>query len=468
MTGFPPSSRRDIPAGDLVGAGPAAKAAPSILFLLKGYPRLSETFIAQEIRALELAGMPLRLISLRFPTDKHVHPIHREIVAPVSYLPEYLHQEPLRVLRGWWRARRLPGYRAAFGTWFADLKRDVTRNRVRRFGQACVLAGEIAAGRHGAVKRLHAHFLHTPAAVAYYCSQMTLIPWSCSAHAKDIWTIPEWEKREKLADLDWLVTCTASGCQHLRGLAPGHLTAEDDKVSLVYHGLDFNRFPAPLARAPRPADAPLVILSVGRAVPKKGYADLLRALARLAKDLPWHFRHIGGGPELPILKQLAEELGLAERITWQGALPQDQVLAAYRDADLFVLASRITADGDRDGLPNVLMEAQSQALAVVASDISGVPELVRPGETGWLVPSADPAALAEAIEMLLRDPARRQALAQAGFARVHRDFTMQAGIADLARRFRRDLDPIAGQPMPGQIGTSQTAVEARPAAGDAA
>jgi glycosyltransferase involved in cell wall biosynthesis len=438
-------------------------AAPSILFLLKGYPRLSETFIAQEIRALELAGMPLRLISLRFPTDKHVHPIHREIAAPVTYLPEYLHQEPLRVLRGWWRARRLPGYRAAFQGWRADLRRDFTRNRVRRFGQACVLAGEIAAGRHGAVKRLHAHFLHTPAAVAYYCSRMTLIPWSCSAHAKDIWTIPDWEKREKLADLDWLVTCTASGCRHLHDLAadavaPGSPAAEAGKVSLVYHGLDFGRFPAPPERTPRPADAPLVILSVGRAVPKKGYPDLLRALALLPRDLDWRFRHIGGGPELPGLKQLAEELGLGDRITWQGALPQDQVLAAYRAADLFVLASRITADGDRDGLPNVLMEAQSQGLAVIASDISGVPELVRHGETGWLVPSENPTALAEAIATLARDPARRQALAQAGFARVRRDFTMQAGIIDLVQRFRRDL---------GQAGPDLPAA-ARPAAGDAA
>ncbi|HWU01049.1 MAG TPA: glycosyltransferase [Terriglobales bacterium] len=467
MTGSPASFRRDNPAGD-----PAGHGEPAILFLLKGYPRLSETFIAQEIRALELAGMPLRLISLRFPTDKHVHPIHREIVAPVTYLPEYLHQEPLRVLRGWWRARRLPGYRAAFRTWLGDLKRDRTRNRVRRFGQACVLAAEIADGRHGAVKRLHAHFLHTPATVAYYCSQMTLIPWSCSAHAKDIWTIPDWEKREKLADLDWLVTCTASGCRHLHDLNPGSKAPTDrkveagpeaDKVSLVYHGLDFSRFPAPAERAARPANAPLVILSVGRAVPKKGYPDLLQALARLPEDLDWRFRHIGGGPELPGVKQLAEQLGLAGRITWQGALPQDQVLAAYRDADLFVLASRITADGDRDGLPNVLMEAQSQALAVIASDISGVPELVCHGETGWLVPSENPAALAEAIELLLRDPVRRQALAQAGFARVHHDFTMQAGIADLVSRFRRDLD------MPAQpASSSQKAVEARPTAGDAA
>jgi glycosyltransferase involved in cell wall biosynthesis len=432
---------------------------PSILFLLKGYPRLSETFIAQEIRALEQAGLPLRLVSLRFPTDKYQHPVHREITAPVTYLPEYLHQEPLRVLRGWWRSRRLPGYRRAFAIWLGDLKRDFTRNRFRRFGQACVLAGEIATGRHGAVRRLHAHFLHTPAAVAYYSSLMTLIPWSCSAHAKDIWTTPEWEKREKLADLDWLVTCTASGLQHLR-----ELSRVPDKVSLVYHGLDFARFPAPPATAPRNDKAPLAILSVGRAVPKKGYPDLLQALAQLPPEIDWRFRHIGGGPELPQLKAMAAALQIADRITWQGALPQDQVLAAYRAADLFVLASRITEDGDRDGLPNVLMEAQSQAVPVIAPDISGVPELIRHGETGWLVPTQNPAALSEAIALLLSDPARRQALAQAGFQRVRQDFTMQSGIVDLARRFARDLASVDAGPndaRPGDAGPG----DARP--GDA-
>jgi glycosyltransferase involved in cell wall biosynthesis len=409
----------------------------SILFLLKGYPRLSETFIAQEIRALEQLGLPLRLVSLRFPTDKHVHPIHREIRAPVSYLPEYLHQEPGRVLRGWWRARRLPGYRQARAVWLADLRRDFTRNRVRRFGQACVLAAEIAAGQHGNVRRLHAHFLHTPAAVAYYCSLMTLIPWSCSAHAKDIWTTPDWETREKLAALDWLVTCTASGHRHLQQLAGAGAAG---KVALVYHGLDFARFPTATAHIADPQQ-PLTILSVGRAVPKKGYPDLLHALSQLPAGIAWRFRHIGGGPELAGLKKLAGELSIADRITWQGALPQDQVLEAYRAADLFVLASRITADGDRDGLPNVLMEAQSQAVAVIATDISGVPELIRHGETGLLVPSEDPAALAAAMAQLLTDPAYRQHLAQAGFDRVRRDFTMAVGIADLARRFAADLPP---------------------------
>lgn len=438
MTGTALSSRTDGHAS----TGLEASKQPSILFLLKGYPRLSETFIAQEIRALEQTGLPLRLVSLRFPTDKHVHPIHREIRAPVTYLPEYLHQEPLRVLRGWWRARQLPGYRRAAATWLRDLRRDMTRNRVRRFGQACVLAGEIASGRHGDVKRLHAHFLHTPAAVAYYTSLMTRIPWSCSAHAKDIWTTPDWEKREKLAALDWLVTCTASGHSHLQALAATGGPAAGRKVALVYHGLDFTRFPAS-TRDDRPDSQPLLILSVGRAVPKKGYPDLLQALSLLPAGIEWRFRHIGGGPELAVLKQLATQLGIAERISWQGALPQDQVLAAYRDADLFVLASRITEDGDRDGLPNVLMEAQSQAVAVIATDISGVPELIRHRETGLLVPTRDPTALAAAMADLLTDPAQRAALAQAGFDRVRRDFTMQTGIADLAQRFRQDLVPIA-------------------------
>ena len=117
--------------------------ANAVLFILKGYPRLSETFIAQEIRALEARGLDIRIVSLRHPTDRAVHPIHREIRAPVAYLPEYLYQEPLRVLRAWRHGRRLPGYRAARQAWLRDLRRDPTPNRVRRFGQALVLAREL-------------------------------------------------------------------------------------------------------------------------------------------------------------------------------------------------------------------------------------------------------------------------------------------------------------------------------------
>jgi glycosyltransferase involved in cell wall biosynthesis len=399
-----------------------------IVFILKGYPRLSETFIAQEIRALEQRGIRIRIVSLRFPTDKHVHPVHREIEAPVAYLPEYLHQEPLRVLRGWWRARRLPGYAAALRQWIADLRRDFTTNRGRRFGQACVLAAELG-DRADWPKRLHAHFIHTPASVACYTHMMTGIPWSTSAHAKDIWITPDWEKREKLQSMDWLVTCTETGHRVLAALAQ-----PPEKASLVYHGLDFRRFPEPPARAAR-TQGPYTLLSVGRLVPKKGYAGLIDALGQLPKDLDWRLRHIGGGPLKDMLQAQAETLGIAGRITWLGAKPQETVLEEYRGADLFILNSRIAEDGDRDGLPNVLMEAQSQRLPVIATAIAGIPELVVDGETGALVPADDAAALAQAIERLLRDAGLRERLAAAGNSRVRTRFAMDRGIADLERRF---------------------------------
>jgi glycosyltransferase involved in cell wall biosynthesis len=402
----------------------------TVLFILKGYPRLSETFIAQEIHALQQRGLAIRIASLRHPTDRAVHPVHREIDAPVSYLPEYLYQEPLRVLRAWWQLRRTAGYATARRIWLADLRRDPTPNRIRRFGQALVLARELAPD----VGRLHAHFLHTPASVARYASLLTGLPWSCSAHAKDIWTTPEWEKREKLAALDWLVTCTAIGHAHLQALA-----SRPERIGLVYHGLDFARFTppsgAPSVRDGRDPANPAIILSVGRAVAKKGYDDLVDALARLPAGLAWRFVHVGGGPMLADLERQAKALGIAERMEWLGAQAQGIVLERYRQADLFALASRIAADGDRDGLPNVLMEAQSQRLAIVASRVAAVPELVEDGVNGLLVEPRDPTALATALATLIQDPARRARLGVAGFERVHRQFDLQRGIDQLARWF---------------------------------
>ena len=410
----------------------------TVAIVLKGFPRLSETFIAQEILALERRGLPLSLYSMRHPTDPAVHPVHEEITAPLTYLPEYLKDEPRRVLRGWARARRMPGYRAAREAFLKDLDRDRTVNRRRRFGQACVLAAELPAN----VDRLYAHFLHTPASVARYAGLITGLPWSVSAHAKDIWTTPEWEKREKLAAAEWAVTCTATGRDHLAELAPG-------KVELIYHGLDLTRFPAPAEPRPRrdgsdPAD-PIVLLSIGRAVEKKGFDDLLDALARLPGDLHWRFEHIGGGALGPALEARARDLGLAGRITWRGAQPQAEVLAATRRADLFVLASRVAADGDRDGLPNVLMEAQSQGLACVSTAVAAIPELIEADVTGVLVPPHDPAALAAALERLIRSPDDRHRLGGAGQRRVRDHFSMTAGIDLLAARFGLPPDAMAAQ-----------------------
>jgi glycosyltransferase involved in cell wall biosynthesis len=407
-----------------------AKEAGRVAVVLKGYPRLSETFIAQELLALQRKGLRFSIHSLRHPTDKARHPIHAEITAPLAYLPEYLHQEPGRVWRAWRKARRLPGYPKARAAFLKDWRRDPTPNRGRRFGQACVLAAELPEG----VGRLYAHFLHTPASVARYTALMRGLPWSCSAHAKDIWTSPEWEKREKLAELDWLATCTRVGAEHLAALSndPG-------KVKLIYHGLDLARFPRQQRRPSRRdgsgADGPVIILSVGRLVEKKGYDLLLEALAALPAELQWRFLHIGGGELSKPLKAQAERLGLAERIDWRGAQPQEAVKAALAEADLFVLPSRVARSGDRDGLPNVLMEAQSQGLACLSSAVSAIPELIEEGRTGLLVPPDDRAALTQALERLIREPSLRESLGRAGEERLRRDFALGPNIAGLAALF---------------------------------
>ena len=398
-----------------------------VAFVLKGYPRLSEAFIAQEIAALERRGLDILIVSLRRPTDERVHPVHREIRAPVHYLPEYLLRAPLRVMRAWWVMRKSAGYRAARHVWLRDLARDPTPNRIRRFGQALVLAAELPPD----IERLHAHFLHTPASVTRYAALLRGLPWSASAHAKDIWTTPAWEKREKLAACDWLVTCTRTNRDHLAALAPA------GRVELVYHGIDLARFP--LHRAVRPPRdgrrEPVVILSVARLVEKKGTDLLLDALARLPRDLRWRFVHVGGGPLKARMQRRAQRLGIAQRIVWRGALAQEQVLAEYRAADLFALACRVARDGDRDGLPNVLAEAQSQGLACVATRVSAIGELIGDGATGVLVQENDVAALAAALEALIRSPERRRALGEAGQARVRAGFTLEANFERLAARF---------------------------------
>jgi glycosyltransferase involved in cell wall biosynthesis len=404
----------------------------SVAFVLKGYPRLSETFIAQEIAALERRGLDIRIVSLRRPTDARRHPVHEEIRAPILYLPEYLHLEPSRVFRAWLSQRKKPGYRAAKKLWLRDLRRDPTPNRIRRFGQALVLAAELPPD----VTHLHAHFLHTPASVTRYTAKLLGLPWSGSAHAKDVWTTPEWEKREKLADCEWLVTCTEVNRVHLAHLAP------PGKVELVYHGLDLSRFPKknPSAKSGEPA----IVLSVCRLVEKKGVDVLLEALARLPREAQWRFVHVGGGPLAKALRGKAAELGIAGRAEWRGPLAQRELLEIYGSSDIFALASRVADDGDRDGLPNVLMEAASQGLPCVATRVSAIGELVRDGVSGLLVPENDPAALAAALAALIADPARRRALGEAGEARVRAHFALEQNLEPLARKFAAGGEAGAG------------------------
>ncbi|WP_262027485.1 glycosyltransferase [Microvirga sp. Mcv34] len=417
-----------------------SKTARRIAVVVKGYPRLSETFIAQEILALEQRGLPLEIWSLRHPTERAVHPMHKAIKARVAYLPEYLYEEPLRVLRGAFWSLGQKGFVPTIRAFRRDLKRDFTANRVRRLGQAFVMAREMPED----VRHLHVHYLHTPASVVRYAALLTGRSWTFSAHAKDIWTTPDWEKREKIGESLWGVTCTAQGAGNLRSLS------RPDKVSLVYHGLDLSRFPAPPESRPArdgsdPLD-PVRIVSVGRAVAKKGFGDLIQALAALPQDLHWRFAHVGGGELLNTLNKQAQEAGIADKVAFLGSKAQPDIVALLREADLFVLPSKEAKSGDRDGLPNVIMEAASQGLAIVATDFAGIPEFIRNDVEGVLVPPADWAALSNALNLLARDPAQREALGAAAFARLRRDFSMEGGIDVLEDRLRAVTDNARTEP----------------------
>lgn len=403
---------------------------PELAVILKGWPRLSETFIAQELAALEAKGLDFDLWSLRRPYDSKTHPLHDQVTGAVHYLPEYLHEEPGRLAQSWRGARNLPGYSAARAMFIKDLARDRTRNRIRRFGQALVMAAELPPN----TKALYAHFLHTPASVTRYAAVMRGIPWAFSAHARDIWTNQSWDLADKLrsgpGSAAWGATCTHLGAQHLRDIAgnPG-------KVDLVYHGLDLTRFPEPPDRPQRGTNDPMRMLSVGRLVEKKGFDRLIEAFALLPASLDWHWTHIGGGALKDQMRAQAQSAGVANRITWRGACDQPEVIDAMRHADLFVLPSRVASDGDRDGLPNVLMEAASQKVPLLSTSVSSIPEFIDTGVHG-LLSEDTPNALAQAITYVADNPETAKSWAEAAQVRLKSDFSMHPGIAHLYDRLR--------------------------------
>ena len=400
------------------------KNTDEIAIVVKGYPRLSETFIAQEILSLQNAGIKITIISLRHPTDRKQHPINKKIMAELLYLPEYLSAEPLRVIRSWMKVRSQKGYKKALRTWLKDFFRDPTPNRIRRWGQALVLSAELSPS----IKHLYAHFLHTPASVTYYAALMTDRSWSVSAHAKDIWLTPYWEKNEKLLSCEWAVTCSSYGFEHLNSIVSG-------KTQLSYHGLDLTSLPGPpptrLFNTGTKTDDPIKLLSVGRAVPKKGFDILLDALSKLPDSLNWSWTHVGGGQELNKLKKIAHDLAIEKRVIWRGACDQSEVFDEYRKADIFILPSVIAKDGDRDGLPNVLMEAASQELCCIASDVAALSEFIIHEKTGLLVPPNNPDTLVQAIIKLAFDYNLRIGMGSANYNRLKENFCHKTEVSKI-------------------------------------
>lgn len=405
---------------------------PVLGMILKGYPRISETFISNEILLLEALGFSIHLFSMRKPRESFTHKSVQRIRAAVDYLPEEILKGFFPLIRHNLRlALRCPGrYREAVGIAFRRFLRTRKSATIKHLLQAGYLVDKLLPGRN--IAQFHAHFAHSPTSVALFASHLSGIPFSFTAHAKDIYTSDPRQLREKMALARFVVTCTEFNRRHLTGIAAGCGTP----VHRVYHGIDLALFAG--ASDPRPPEIPYRILTIARLVPKKGLPTVYRALTIL-KERGVRFEHtlIGDGEDREKILAVIRSLGLSETCRWMGTLPHEAVLGHYRSADLFVLGCEIAENGDRDGIPNVYIEAMALGVPVVGTRVSAVPELISHGRTGLLVPPGAPGELAAAMQRLLTDVDLRARMIPAARERVRRDFDNRRLIGDLAEIYRR-------------------------------
>lgn len=384
-----------------------AGAGRIVGLLVKTWPKLSETFVLEEVLGLERLGVPLRLYALQAPTDAIEHPDTQRVRAPLARVPAWREPEVMRC------HRRL--FVASPARWLATLARAATRGRagLRDFARAGWLACRLV---DDGVDHLHTHFISTPADLAELASRLAGVPFSISAHAKDIWLAKPGDLRRKLNAARFTVTCTDCNRGTLSAIAP------DAPVRLMYHGIDHRQFHPRLRETVPPRERPL-LLSVGRLRDKKGLDLLIDACALLRdRGVDVDAEIVGYGEEEARLRARIQARSLGGRVALAGKLPRAGVIACYSRAAVYVQPSRVAADGDRDGIPNVLLEAMAMQLPVVATRVSGIPELVRHLHNGMLVQPDDAVALADAIERLLRDPTLASELGRRARATVIRQF----------------------------------------------
>jgi glycosyltransferase involved in cell wall biosynthesis len=406
----------------------APPGRPVLGVILKGYPRISETFISNEILLLEGLGFPIHIFSMRRGRENFAHPAVAAVRARVDYLPETFLKNAHRLF---YRNLRLAlvrpaAYAAGIRTALARYRRTRNPATWRHFLQAGYLVEKCLPGR--GVAHLHAHFAHSPTSVALFASVLSGLTFSFTAHAKDIYTSQAEQLREKIARARFVATCTEYNRRHLQNLAAGLETP----IHRVYHGIDTALFSGggePHA-APSP---PYRILTVARLIAKKGIPTVLEAL-RLLRDrgIAFTYTLIGDGAERDATLARIGQLGLEPVCRWLGTQPHPVVLAHFRRADVFVLGSEVAGDGDRDGIPNVILESMGMGVPVVATSVSAIPEAVEAGSSGLLVPPGNPPLLADALQSMLTDPGLRRRVIAAARERVSRDFDNRAQIGQLA------------------------------------
>ncbi len=410
----------------------ATQDARRIVVLVKRFPRLSETFILSEFLELRRQGLPVELYAIMDPHEARSQPEALALVPEVIYLQS---GGILSTLPAAWRTvRRHPwGTLRAIGWTLTRHSRAAARNCLH----AMVLVDCLA---QGSPAHLHAHFLHSPAAIAFIARKLSGQRYSLSGHAKDIYTTLRENLQMRCRDAEFVTTCTEANRRHL--VEEVGLPAA--KVHLCRHGVDVERFGGDASEFG--TRLPHRIVSVGRLVPKKGFDVLIRACGELRRrGLRFELRIVGGGELREPLLALAESEGLAGVVHLTGSMSQAEVAQELAAAELFALSPTVMADGDRDGIPNVLLEAMAAGTPVVASEVSGIPEVLTDQVNARLVEPGRPDLLADALAELLSDGAQRARLAAAGQRFVREQCAWPQAVAPLHALL---LDMLAQPPAP--------------------
>ncbi len=406
---------------------------PVLGYILKGYPRISETFISNEILLLEQLGFKIFLFPMRHPRENFCHDSVKKIQAKIHYLPTDLFRNFFQlIIPNLLLAVKKPKiYMKAVSIAFRRFSRTKKTATFKHLFQAGYMVYKHLL-KTPEIQHLHGHFAHSPTSVTMFASLLSGVPFSFTAHAKDIYTSNKKQLREKILKASFVATCTKYNARYLKEIAG----SVDTPIHCIYHGIDTDLFQSAGARIE--CSPPYNLLTVARITEKKGLPTIYRALGKLKKS-GVGFRHtlIGDGDDKKAILSLIADLGLEQNCILLGTQPHKEVLKQFRESDLFILGCEIAKNGDRDGIPNVLVESLAMGVPAISTNVSAIPEILHSQKTGLVVQPGRSDEMAEGIMHLLTDNILRQKIVQQGQTLVKKGFNNKELTAKLAALFRQ-------------------------------